>query len=70
LTYIIQEHAFTLEDILARRTSILYEDARHALILAPKVISVLAEYYDLDENWKKIELENFAFKVKKFYLIN
>ncbi len=70
LNYIKSEHAFTLEDILARRTSILYEDARYALMLAPNVVSVLAEYYHFDENWKKIELENFSLKVKKFYLFD
>ena len=70
LNFIIHEHAFTLEDILARRTSILYEDARYALILAPKVISILAEYFDFDKNWKKKELQNFETKVKNFYLFD
>ena len=70
LNFIIHEHAFTLEDILARRTSILYEDARYALMLAPKVISVLSEYFDFDKNWERIELENFEIKVKNFYLFD
>lgn len=53
------EMARTLEDVLARRTRVLFLDARAALELAPAVVRVLAAELGRDDAWQRRQLATF-----------
>jgi glycerol-3-phosphate dehydrogenase len=53
------EMARTVEDVLARRTRILFIDAKVALVLAPKVADIMMEELGRDETWKKEQINSF-----------
>lgn len=55
-----EEMAERIEDVLARRTRILFLDARAALEAAPAVAEQMAVWLGRDEHWKKKELESFS----------
>jgi glycerol-3-phosphate dehydrogenase len=54
------EMARTVEDVLARRTRILFIDAQVAYNLAPKVAEIMMEEMGLDESWKEKQIESFS----------
>ena len=54
------EMARTVEDVLARRTRILFTDARKAIELAPKVAEIMMGELRLDEVWKNKQVESFV----------
>jgi glycerol-3-phosphate dehydrogenase len=54
-----QEMARTVEDVLARRTRLLFLDARAALAKAPQVARELAEELGRDEAWQRSQLASF-----------
>jgi glycerol-3-phosphate dehydrogenase len=54
-----QEMARTVEDVLARRTRLLFLDARAALAKAPQVARELAEELGREEAWKRSQLASF-----------
>ncbi len=53
------EMARTLEDVLARRTRVLFLDVRAALEMAPAVARLLAEELARDEAWQQRQLTQF-----------
>lgn len=70
LKYALQhELAVTVEDILARRTRLLFLDARAALQCAPRVARWMAEESGHDEQWQENQVKNFEL-VARHYLIS
>lgn len=53
------EMARTVEDVLARRTRILFLDYQAALSAAPRVAALLASELHHDQNWQIHQLEQF-----------
>ena len=53
------EMARTVEDLLARRTRLLFLDARAALDQAPVVARLLAQEFGRDEAWQQSQLAAF-----------
>lgn len=53
------EMARTIEDVLARRTRLLFLNARAALEQAPAVVRVLAQELGRDEAWQQAQLSAF-----------
>jgi glycerol-3-phosphate dehydrogenase len=62
------EMARTVEDILARRTRILFLDARVAMQVAPEVAEIMAKELGEDEKWKDDRIREFE-KVARNYLL-
>ncbi|MEO9005221.1 MAG: glycerol-3-phosphate dehydrogenase/oxidase [Ginsengibacter sp.] len=62
------EMARTVEDVLARRTRVLFTDARKAIELAPKVAAIMMEEMGHDERWKSKQVESFA-ELARGYLL-
>lgn len=54
------EMARTVEDVLARRTRILFIDARVAHDLAPRVAEIMMQELNHDEAWKERQIELFS----------
>jgi glycerol-3-phosphate dehydrogenase len=69
LWFVANEMAFTIEDILARRTRLLFLDAKAAMEAAPMVAKTLAFFNGKDAVWEKQELDKFN-DLAKNYLIN
>lgn len=61
------EMAMTVEDVLARRTRLLFLDARAAMAAAPTVISLMASELNKNEEWETAQGDAFA-KVASKYL--
>ncbi|CAN5171819.1 glycerol-3-phosphate dehydrogenase/oxidase [soil metagenome] len=60
ISYFVQEEmAMTVEDILARRTRLLFLDAQAAIDAAPSIANILAEIFDKDEQWVKQQVNDF-----------
>jgi glycerol-3-phosphate dehydrogenase len=51
--------ARTVEDVLARRTRLLFLDTRAALAKAPQVARELAKELGRDEAWQRAQLAEF-----------
>lgn len=62
-----QEMAMTLEDVLARRLGVLFQDARAALEMAPRVVAIMAEELGRSREWEQGQLDYFA-QVAQHYL--
>ena len=62
------EMARTVEDVLARRTRLLFLDARAALAQAPEVARQLAHELGRDESWQETQLANFTETAAHFLL--
>ena len=63
-----KEMARTVEDVLARRTRILFIDARIALGLAPKVAAIMKDELGRDEQWEKEQIDMFTELAKGYML--
>lgn len=63
-----EEMAITVEDILARRTRILFLNTKIAIKLAPKIAEIMANELGKDEIWKEEQIQLFE-QVAKNYLI-
>lgn len=62
------EMAIKVEDVLARRTRILFTDARAALEVAPLVAEIMRKELKLDQFWKENEIQSFS-ELAKGYLL-
>lgn len=62
------ELAETVEDILARRTRLLFLNASAAIELAPLVADIMAREMDKDEDWKTNQVEQFIQVARKYFL--
>jgi glycerol-3-phosphate dehydrogenase len=65
-----KEMALTVEDVLARRTRILFIDAKIALDLAPKVAEIMMKELGHDETWKQDQLKSFYDLAQGYVLKN
>jgi glycerol-3-phosphate dehydrogenase len=54
------EMARTVEDFLARRTRVLFTDAKLAIKLAPKVAELMMKELKRDELWKENQVQSFS----------
>ncbi|MEM6718713.1 MAG: glycerol-3-phosphate dehydrogenase/oxidase [Bacteroidota bacterium] len=64
-----QEFAETVEDVLARRTRLLFLDAKAAIEAAPAVATCMQTLKGKDNTWKDAQIKAFS-KVAKHYLIS
>ncbi|MCU0239205.1 MAG: hypothetical protein MUC29_07165, partial [Pyrinomonadaceae bacterium] len=62
------EMACTVEDVLARRTRILFLNAKIAIEIAPKVAEIMAQELKKDEDWKIQQVNEFQ-KLAKNYIL-
>jgi glycerol-3-phosphate dehydrogenase len=62
------EMAVTLEDVLARRTRLLFLDAAAAIEVAPAVAATMAKERVKDENWEKEQVNSFSTLAKQYLL--
>ena len=62
------EMALNVDDILGRRTRMLFLDARAALEMAPKVAELMARELGKDESWIENELSDFDKLANKYIL--
>jgi len=60
------EMARTVEDVLARRTRLLFLDARAAMAKAPQVARELAQELGRDDAWQRSQITSFAQTAKCF----
>ena len=63
------EMALTVEDVLARRTRILFLNARAAIDLAPKVAEIMTKELNKYKGWKSEQVKSFIETAQK-YLVN
>lgn len=63
------EMARTVEDVLARRTRLLFIDAKAAYNLAPTIADIMREELKETEEWKEKQIASFA-ELAKGYLID
>ncbi|HEY2726229.1 MAG TPA: FAD-dependent oxidoreductase, partial [Parafilimonas sp.] len=68
--FIENEMAVTIEDILARRTRLLFLDARAAIQAAPLVAKRMATILNEDEYWMQKEIDNFTQLAKNYLPAN
>jgi glycerol-3-phosphate dehydrogenase len=64
--FIANEMAITIEDILARRTRLLFLDAKAAVQAAPLVAQRMATILNKDEQWAQTEIDNFTELAKNY----
>lgn len=62
------EMARTVEDVLARRTRILFLDAKTAIEISREVAEIMANEFGKDENWINYQVRDFE-KLAQNYLI-
>ena len=62
------EMARSVEDVLARRTRLLFLDTRAALAKAPQIAREIAQELGRDEAWQKSQLTAFGETAKHFML--
>jgi glycerol-3-phosphate dehydrogenase len=55
-----------VEDILARRTRLLFLDAKKAMETAPLVAKQMAIVLNKDEDWIQSEIDNFTQLAKNY----
>ena len=60
--------ARTVEDVLARRTRILFIDAKAACDIAPKVAETMAKELGQNEEWQEKQINSFR-QLAKGYLL-
>jgi glycerol-3-phosphate dehydrogenase len=64
--FIENEMAITVEDILARRTRLLFLDAGKAIEAAPFIAKQMAAVLNKDEEWIQLEIDNFTQLAKNY----
>ncbi len=68
--FIENEMALTVEDILARRTRLLFLDAKAAMEAAPLVARILALQTGKDDEWEIKQVESFSLLAGKYLIRN
>jgi glycerol-3-phosphate dehydrogenase len=61
-----EEMAMTIEDVLARRTRMLFLDARAAIESAPVVSRIMAAELGRDEEWARDQISAFTLLAKQY----
>jgi glycerol-3-phosphate dehydrogenase len=67
--FVQKEMAVTIEDVLARRTRLLFLDARAAINAAKPVAKIMASVMKKDEQWITEQVESFT-ELAQQYCIN
>lgn len=62
------EMAWTVEDVLARRTRSLLLDARESMRIAPQVASIMAQELGKDKDWEKQQVESYMSVAQNYIL--
>jgi glycerol-3-phosphate dehydrogenase len=62
------EMAQTVEDVLARRTRILFLDAQAAMDVAPAVAKIMADEMKKNNDWIQQQITDFNFMAKQYLL--
>ena len=62
------EMAMTVEDLLARRTRILFLDAKAAIEVAPDVAKLMGDEMNKDSNWQQQQINAFNELAKQYLL--
>lgn len=62
------EMARTVEDVLARRTRVLFSDSKLAIELAPVVADIMMKELNRDEMWRKNQVDKFNQLAKGYSL--
>ena len=62
------EMACTLEDILSRRTRILFLNAREAIRLAPIVVEIMGRFLQKDKKWEKEQRDFFIHLASNYHI--
>jgi glycerol-3-phosphate dehydrogenase len=60
------EMCMTIEDLLARRTRMLFLDALSSIEAAPLVAKIMAEEMNRDETWIQHQIENYTLVAKNY----
>lgn len=60
------EMAQNVDDILSRRTRLLFIDAKAAIDVAPLIISILAESLQKNKEWEEAQLKSFTKKAVSY----
>ena len=68
--FIEKEMAITVEDVLARRTRLLFLDAKAAIKAAPVVAKYMALVASKDSEWIQTEIDNFIGLAKNYLPTN
>ena len=58
--------AVSVEDVLARRTRLLFLDATAAIDAAPVVAKCMAAVLNKDKDWIQTEIDNFTHLAKNY----
>ncbi|TAE17248.1 MAG: glycerol-3-phosphate dehydrogenase/oxidase [Bacteroidetes bacterium] len=66
--YVQYEMAYTVEDVLARRTRLLFKNVRQALAIAPQVAEWLQALHQETDAWRTKQLQQFTELAKKYSL--
>ncbi len=64
--FIQKEMAITVEDVLARRTRLLFLDAHAAIDAAPSVAKVMSAVMNKDEQWINEQISLFTQLAKQY----
>ena len=67
--FIENEMAVSVEDVLARRTRLLFLDAKRAIAAAPLVAKHMATVFNKDEEWIKSETDDFIQLANNYLLL-
>ncbi len=62
-----EEWARKVEDVLARRTRVLFLDAREGIRLAPEVAKLMAKELGMGRKWVKREIQEFNSVAKNYF---
>ncbi len=63
-----EEMARNVEDFLARRTRVLFLDARESIKICETVAQMMADELDFNDNWVKNQVKEFTKLAKGYYL--
>lgn len=66
--FVENEMAMTVEDVLARRTRLLFLDAKEAIALAPFVAKTMATIMNKNDAWIKDQIESFNETANQYYI--
>lgn len=66
--FVRNEMAMTVEDVLARRTRILFLNAQAAIDTAPVVAELMMIEMQKDEDWKKMQINSFRTLAQQYLL--
>ena len=66
--FVRNEMALTVEDVLARRTRLLFLDAQAAIDTAPVVAELMMIEMQKDESWKENQINSFTSLAQQYLL--